>query len=43
MEGVPRVRTALESRHGRITACKYIHNLTFAFVSPLEAKDYVKF
>ena len=43
MQGVSGVRASLESRHGRITTCKHIHNLTFSFVSPLEAKDYVKF
>src|SRR5574344_278266 len=37
------VGTALESCDCRISACKYIHDFTFSFVSPLETKNYIKF
>ena len=43
MQGMPRVRATLEAGHGRITPGQNVHNLAFPLVSPLEAKDNVKF
>ena len=43
MKRVPCIGTALEPGNGRITSCQDIHNLAFTLVSPLEAKDNVKF
>ena len=43
MEGVPGIRTSLESRHCRIASGEDIDNLSFSLVSPLESEYHVKF
>ena len=37
------VRTALEASHCLVSACKDVYDLSFSFVSPLEAEYNVKF
>ena len=43
MELVSCISTALETCNYRIVASKDIYDLTFTFVAPLEAENYVKF
>ena len=43
MQRVSCIRTTLEASNYRIVARKYVYNLSFAFVSPLETEHYVKF
>ena len=40
-EGMACIGTALETGYGRIPACKHVNYLSFAFISPLKAEDYV--
>ena len=37
------IRPSLESGDSRIATGKHIHDLAFSFITPLEAKDNVKF
>ena len=41
MKGVSCIRTSLESCYYRILSGEYVNYLSFAFVAPLEAENYI--